>query len=794
MKQLLYIFLAFSLPTVLFGQASYKLTGKTTDKTGSPIPFATVSLWIAGQASAYKATNTNDIGEYTIAQIEQGSYTLKVEMMSFATQEMALTFDAQTLPTTYQNITLSEGTKELKEVTLEAKKEFIQVTADETIVRPDANPTTQGGTATDVLQQVPSVQVDANGNITMRGGRPNVTINGRMSGMGDMRRGGGMNPLDQINAEDIESISISNNPSARFDAEGGGGLIDIRLKRDKQLGTHGMVSIGGGFPRGRAMWNTRLNHRAKKWNVFAGYGGRIDNRLGTGDVERKTFLPNQNLRQLLDQAQVTGNSGNNHNLRTGADYYFSDKTTIGIEGTFGYRYGNGDDMTRSNFINDFTTNAIDSLTRQLTYSTNISQTIEYNAVFRHEFKKAKQELTATFSQTFADDISDNNLQIQHLRADFSNLQNPTDRRTDNDNKNIITNAQIDFSTPHGKKGVFETGIKITARELNTAAYVENFSYALNNWEKDARISNTFAFTENVQAGYLAYRNSLGKWDYSTGLRLENVQMRGNVVGIENTKFSKDFFNLFPTARISYNINQDQFVKISFARRITRPNFGDLNPFVDISNPLNYRTGNPNINPEFAYNFELGYNRVWDKFTFSPSIFYRLRTDIVQRIALLNPETSITTSMPENIGRGNVYGIELTGSGKLTKWWDLNLNYSFFQNDIIADQVGRGVNSSVNSWTARVNNNFTFWTNARLTMNLFYNSPSVIAQGRTLPVFGMGLGFQKPFWDKKASIGVNIRDMLYTMRFGSEIQGANFNQTSFIQRDTRVIMANFRYRF
>jgi outer membrane receptor protein involved in Fe transport len=796
MRKIAYTFLLLLLPFISFAQSGYKLAGTAKDAEGKPVAFATVSLWIAGQATAYKATNANENGEYSFEQIAQGTYNLKAEMVGYTTQEKQVVFDAQTLPTTVQNIALPNANNQLKEVVMEGQKEFIETTPDAVIIRPDANPATQGGTATDVLQQTPNVQVDANGNITMRGGRPNVMVNGRMSGMGDMRRGGGGgNPLDQINAEDIESISISTNPSARFDAEGGGGLIDVRLKRDRQLGTHGMLSIGGGVPRGRMMSNFRINHRTKKTNVFIGYGGRIDNRLGDGETERKTLNLDQSLRQMLDQNSVSANHGFNHNIRFGGDYYFTDKTSLGFEGSYGIRDGRNDETTTSNFINNFTTNAIDSLTRQLNKSTSMSNNLDYSLIFHHEFKKPKQELNITFSQVFGQDDSNNDLNIQHLFTDFTSTQNPTLRRTDNGNANMITNFQADYATPHGKKGVFEVGTKITMRDLNTDSYVENFEAGLNDWLKDIRISNTFAFNESVQAGYLAYRNSLNKWDYSVGLRGENVIMTGKVVAVENSDFRKDFFNLFPTARIAYNINKDQFIKLAFARRISRPNFGDLNPFVDISNPLNYRQGNPAINPEFMYNFELGYNRIWDKFTFSPAIFYRLRTNVVQRINVLDAETGISTSMPENIGQGNNYGVELTGSGRFTKWWDLNVSYTFFQNDIIADQVGRGVNSSINSSNIRINNIFTFWNNARLSFNTFYNSATAIAQGTVLPVFGMGMGFQKPLDSKrKASIGVNVRDMFYTMRFGSETQGINFAQNSYIRRDTRVVMANFRYRF
>jgi outer membrane receptor protein involved in Fe transport len=770
-----------------------KISGKVMDEaTGKPVEFATVVLKKSGETQMYKGGNTDLNGDFMFDNIPLGAYQLEVAFVGYKAKTIPnIALSAQAPQVVMSQLSLSGDEKILNEVVIQGQKEFIQTTPDAIIIKPEANVTQAGSTATDVLQNVPSVQVDQNGNISMRGGRPNILINGRSSGFGDMRRGGGMmgfNPLDQINAEDIESISISNNPSARFDAEGGGGLIDIKLKRDRQLGTHGQVNLGYGAPRNRVNGNLRINHRTKNMNMFLSYGARFDKRKNLSETDRTTYdALGESITQLLDQEQNGINRNQNHNIRIGGDYYFTEKTTLQAEASYSTRFGKSEDFLESLFFDENGDLAV--TTNQKTNNEQKSNNFEYNLTFRHEFKKAKQNITASFVQVFSDDDGESLLAVESTET----TQNRS-RLSESDNQNINTNFQLDYAHPIGSKGLLETGYKLSLRDLNTDSDFENKTGDV--WERDDLLSNEFEFQEQVHAGYIAYKNSLGKWDYSVGIRAEQVMMEGNVFSTQPTVgFEKDFLNFFPTARIAYNVDDTQFLKISYNKRISRPNFGDLNPFRDITNPLNIRTGNPDLNPEFNHNFELGYSKVWEKYTFSPTVFYRHQTDVVQRITtLLDDDSSITISKPENIGLARNYGIELMGTAQWTKWWDMNTSFSMAQNEIEATEEGRGIDSRVSTWNARFNSNFTFWENSRLSVNAFYNSPRAIAQGTIRPIYAFGIGFQKPILNKKGSIGFNVRDIFYTMRFGSETRGANFIQTTNTRRDTRMVMVNFRYRF
>jgi iron complex outermembrane recepter protein len=513
----------------------------------------------------------------------------------------------------------------------------------------------------------------------------------------------------------------------------------------------------------------------------------LDKRRVSTETERTSLLEEEGggfYESLLDQNMKGVNRNQNHNIRLGSDYYFTEKTILSAEVSGSLRRGDNDETLKTLIQNG---QSDSRLTEQRTLSDQLSNNLEYNLSFKHEFKKPKQEISAVFLQNYSQDNGEANLTIES-----SDVGLERQRNSKNDNRNVNTNFQLDYAHPIGKKGMFETGYKLSVRDLNTDSDFENF--VLDRWIYDGILSNEFEYQEQVHAGYVAYKNSLGKWDYSLGIRAEQVQMEGEVQSLQtNDGFSKDFLNFFPSVRLAYNLDETQFIKISYNKRISRPNFNDLNPFVDISNPLNLRAGNPDINPELSHTFELGYNKTWEKYTLSPTLFYRHQSNVVQRIiGLVND--SVSLSRPENVGFLRNYGIELSASARFTKNWDVNASYTFAQNEVVADESNAGVSSSVNNWNARFNSNLVIVSDLRFSVMAFYNSARAIAQGTFLPVYMMGLGLQKPILKKKGSIGLNVRDLFYSMRFGTETKGENFEQKSSTRRDTRVVMANFRYRF
>jgi outer membrane receptor protein involved in Fe transport len=848
----LFLLICLLIPNLLWAQAvsTGKISGRVLDKSkAQPVEFANVVVKRSGDSTVVKGVVTDTKGEFVIENLKFGRYDLTIFFVGY--QKMTLTgitINPQGPNARLDKIELNEDSKQLAEIVVEGKTEFIQTTPDGIVITPSANPTQTGGTAADVLQQAPSVQVDANGGVTLRGGNPNILINGRNSsfgggggrgmGMGGMGGGGG-GGLDQISADEIESIEINTNPSARFDADGVGGLINIRLKRDRQLGTHGNFNFNLGN-RWRTGLGGRINHRTEKWNFFASYFGRLDKRLGEDLTERFTDTytsldPNID-RTYLSQTRDNRTVGQFHNVRAGVDYYFSEKESITFEAMYGFRdfESTGALRSRTLAIND---RSFRLGNNQDNTTIDKGNNYEFSLNYKKEFAKKRQEMLASVTTSFGNGRQILDLVNQAVLADGSILNLPSNLTQNglNANRNNTTSVQFDYSHPVGKNGLFETGYKGIIRTLNTDADWTRLNRLTQVFEPNTLINNEYRYNENVQAVYTAYKSKMGKFDYSLGLRFEQVWYGGNLTA-ENQKesFDRQYFNVFPTARIAYNINQktSEFIKLSYSRRIDRPGFGDLNPFRDISNPLNIRLGNTNLQPELINVVELGYNKFWNKITINPNLFYRYRTNLVQRLSLpigtedaeflngLNlseeQKNQVFVNSPINIGFSHSYGAEMIASAEITKWFTMNGSASFFRTIIeggqMAEDLKVNINSSVSSWNLRGSLNFTPAKTWRIQMNAFYNSPQAVAQGERLGFYAVGFGVNKNLWNNKGGIGINIRDMFYTMIFGSTSFGQStreitpigggapytqfttFNQTSSVRRDTRNIAINFRYRF
>jgi outer membrane receptor protein involved in Fe transport len=775
-----------------------KISGKIVDKEKKE-GFIGVSVVVKHlrDSSFIKGTVTNEKGEYVIEGLKAGRYELSTDFIGYKKEIITnIPVTPKNTEAKVQNIELVEDSKVLNEVVVEEKKEFIQATADGIVVNPANNPTQQSGTAADVLRDVPSVRVDESGNVTLRGGRPNILINGRQSnfggGGGRGGWGGGGGGLDQIAADDVESIEINTNPSSKFDADGVSGLINVRLKRDRQPGTHGNVNLAVGN-RERVFGGFRLNHRTTKWNTSFGYNARFDNRLSENITERNTFSLNQQMNQNHDFK----NHSENHNFRAGVEFNPNSKNTLNFDAIIGVRgtWNDGALITRnfqnSNFLNG---------NKQDNNSANAGLSYDFTLAYKGDLKNKGQEISASVSTSlgFGDDRQ--SLSKRIFLGDGTSISDLSrfSQNTLNNTRNNITTIQFDYTHPFGEgKGVLETGYKAIIRNLKTNFELDSLNKNLSIWQRDLIRSNDFAYNESVHAAYISYKNKWKKWDYTAGLRFEQVWLDGTTVSAnQNIAYTKQYFNIFPTARIAYNFTPGEFLKLSYSKRIDRPNFNDLNPFIDVSNPLNLRQGNPNLNPELIHVLELGYNKFWDKVSITPNIFYRRRTNLVQRIITLDPSGIVAMSTPFNIGSSDAYGIDFVGSYEPIKWFSVNGGFSGFQTTINpSENQSATINSTVTTWNTRLNLNFTLWKQLRLQIGGMYNAPTAIAQGENIGFYSFNAGLQMPLSkDKKWSIGLMARDIFYTMKFGSITYGENFSQSAIVLRDTRMIMLRVNYRF
>ncbi|TAE72149.1 MAG: TonB-dependent receptor [Bacteroidetes bacterium] len=811
MKKITIIFIFF-LMLVSFSQAQDwrnfnegKIVGTITDKDKKEgIPGVSVVIKHLRDSTYTKGFTTNEKGEFIFENLKAGRYELYTDAVGMKKFMMTNIPVMPKMPEAkIPPIVLEDDTKTLNEVVIEDKKDFMQVTADAIIINPQNNPNTQSGTAADVLRDVPSVRVDESGNVTMRGGRPNILINGRQSnfggggGRGGMGGGMGGGGLDQISADDVESIEINSNPSAKYDADGVSGMINVKLKRDKQPGTHGNVNLAVGN-RQRVFGGFRVSHKTAKWTTSLGYNARFDNRLAENLTDRTTFFPNNNV-QFLSQNRNFKIHSENNNIRAGVEFSPNEKTTFTFDATIGVRksWNDGDLLTKT-FNNGIYNNG----SSQGTNTSSNSLSYDFTLGYRTELKKKGQEITATIATSLGNGDDRQSLVNRIMMGDGTTINtNILTQSTLNGTKNNITTLQFDYTHPLAEKyGTIETGYKAIIRNLNTNFDLDSINKNNNNaWERNLLRSNDFTYNESVHATYISYKNKTGKWDYTAGLRFEQVWLDGNTINQnQNTSFQKQYFNIFPTARIAYNFGQGQFIKLSYSKRIDRPNFDDLNPFVDVSNPRNLRQGNPDLNPEKIHVLELGYNKFWKNFSLSPNIFYRKRWNLSQRVLTLQQDNITTISTPINIGSSDAFGVDITGSFDPVKlkWFTLSGGISAFQTTINAGagQVSN-INSTVQTWNGRLNANFTLWKGARLQIGYMYNAPTATAQGENIGFYSFNGGLMQTLDKKKKwSLNLMVRDIFYSMRFGSTTRTETLIQNSIILRDTRMIMLRLNYKF
>ncbi|WP_026999823.1 outer membrane beta-barrel family protein [Eisenibacter elegans] len=749
-----------------------------------PLPMAVVVLYGAKDSAMVKSAVSNIEGQFQLDQLKPGQYYLEVNMMGYQKTKIPLEYKGGNW-VDMGAIQAKSSSVGLEEVVVQARQEMMINTAEGTLIRADANIAQAGGTVLDLLRNVPGVVVDADGNVTLRGTSVNVLIDGRNSGLAGGI--GGQSNLAQIPASAVETIEISPTASAKYDAEGEGGVINIRLKKAKNDGNNGSVNLSAGT-QDLYSGSVRLNMKRNKVNVFVGYDGRFDRRLGFATTDRRIFGENN---FGISQRNEFNNTDYSHNFLGGIDYDLTPRTRIGFEGLYTLNYRDDDESLRSRFLD-----ANQALTEQnLRTNREIDNRTmyEFAFTFRHRFTQKGRELSASYSQTGRDRTENTDISTFLLDAEGAQLnQDPFLQRTLNQDPYTLSTAQIDYTQPLAKNHTLETGYKAIIRNLRTNTGIDNFRRNDQVW--DPVVANRFNYDEQVHALYLIFKGRLSeKWDYNLGLRAEQTFVEG-LSNADNNRFRKEYFNFFPNLRIGYQIAQTQTIRLNHATRINRPGFWWLNPFVDITDSLNIRTGNPDLDPEIIHSTELTYNWIGKKFTFSPSLFFRFRENAIQRVVTVD-EFGVSTFRPLNAGTAYTAGVEMVGTWQVADWWDMNANYSLFQNQVNATGVDAiDVVQSTLSWNARLISNFTLPKDFRLQFIGNYSSPFAIAQGEIIERYFVDLGLQTKIMQKKGTLGLVVTDVFNTLEFGFRTFGDTFEQSRVFKRNTQRVILSFSYQF
>lgn len=797
LKVLPFILLLF-LPTFLFSQsrgqwqgkpdggAPPSIIGKVVDgTTKTPLEFATVTLFNQSDSAMVTGAITDIDGAFAL-ETRPGSYFLKIEFIGFEPMTInEVAFEPGKRTVDLGEVVLSTEASLLEEIEVRAEKSTMQLSLDKKVFNVGKDLANSGGTAADVLDNVPSVTVDVEGNVELRGaGGVRILVDGKPSGLIGISNSDGLRNLP---ANMIDKIEVVTNPSARYEAEGMSGIINIVLKKDRKQGVNGSVDLTLGAPDtyGTAV---SLNYRKDRFNFFTNYSLRYRKGPGSGDSYQEFY--DNGLTYITENTSRRTRGGLSNGIRFGADYFFNDKNTLTT--AFNFRRSDDDNFNRIHY-RDYE----NSINNQVRFTERIDDevekenNIEYSLTYRKLFQRKDHELTFDFRYQDEEEDESSEFLEQYYLADEVTPSGKADLQQQSQNvernKNMI--FQVDYQLPFSEDGKFEAGLRSGIRDITNDFSVLQF-------EDDAWIAidgftNNLLYDENIHAAYATLGNKFDRFSWSAGLRAEYSDVRTELEQTNEVN-PRDYFNMFPSVFLGYEFNEKNTFQVSYSRRIRRPGFWELNPFLTFSDARNIWGGNPDLNPEFTNSYEVGYLKYFDKGTLTSSIFYRHTDDVIERIRLVTSDTTSETR-PRNLSTRDDYGLEFTFSFDPTKKWRINGNVNFFRSQTEGEFEGIDLSNDTYTWFGRLSNRVTIFDKVDLQVNFNYRAPRKNSQGRSLAMWNVDPAASMDVLKNKGTLTLSVRDLFNTRRRRYISEGDNFYVEGDWRWRARQTTLTFNYR-
>ncbi len=811
--------------------------GKVVDKSGKGVGYATVQLYGMQFDTLTKSMKetlisgqiTQDNGDFSLEKLPVfGEFTLKISFIGYTETSQKVSFGMK--PPTgggapgggrpsgapgqgnwggggmgganfdkdLGNIKLLDDTQTLETVTVTAEAATTTLALDKKVYRVDKDASTAGGNAQDALRNVPSLSVDLDGNVSLRNGSPQIFVDGRPTTLS----------LDQISADAIESVEVITNPSAKYDAGGGtAGIINIVLKKEKRLGYNGNVRAGINTRKGYNLGGD-INARGDKVNLFA--SGMLNNMRGFSDAEtaRQNLFgtPRTNVTQTVDGLM----EGYFANGRGGIDWFIDNRNTLTISGSY----------TRGHFEpNDEITTRTDSLFQTgTTFSESFRSSVQdrnfrnlgSSIQFKHLFPKAGAEWTA--------DLNYNRVKFNggsDFRTQFSSGAESLERQMSEGSGQFIT-FQSDFVNPINDKMKLEGGVRVAMRRNKNDNENAYFDQADGMWVPVTSLADHFKFNDDVYAAYGQFSHQFEKWGYQVGLRAESSFYGGELTD-RDSSFSINYpISLFPSVFFTRKINDLDNIQFAYTRRINRPNFFQTMPFLDFSDSLNLRRGEPTLRPEFMHSMELSYQNVFNKgHNLLVSVYFKQANDLITNYQFtefnedLGKEVLITSYANSNSSKA--YGGEITLKNSFFNFLDFTTNVNLYQSKLDASNVESSLVIDQFSWfvkeliQVKLPAGFSFQLSGEYRSRASFTpnegnrmpwmaGPTNTAQGYTLANWFVDAALRKDLMDRKATLTLNVNDIFRTRRSGTYTESDIFIQDTWRVRDPQVFRLNFSYRF
>lgn len=758
-----------------------KISGTVIEKVSKQhLEYATITFTNGTSTKAIAGGITNTKGEFSI-DINPGTYDIKIEFISF--KPIIIKNRKLLEKTNLGQIALEEDSTQLNEVVVRAEKTNVEIKLDKKVYSIGNDLMVKGGTVSDVLNNIPSVAVDIDGAISLRGNE-NVTIfiDGKPSNAININEA-----LRLIPADAIDKVEVITNPSARYDAEGGAGILNIVLKKGKNLGFNGTFIGAIGYPENNSLSGT-LNYKTKKYNLFTNQG--YANRLYPGNAlyETNYLNPKPNSPNFIRETRDNEDKNKSYNGNLGIEWSITDSASW--TNSINYRKSEENNLDNVTFNNEFLDASNNYIRTRISNEDAKDEDFEFKSNFIKKFKKEGHKLNVDLQISSNEDKEIANIDDSENGIDITEISQKNDREL----------IQSDYVLPLGKNGQFEAGYR--------GNFTDQLSDVLvyNNGVINANYSNKLEYLEKVNALYTQYGLKINKFSYLFGLRWEDTNVNVNNLTI-NSYTEKKYNNFFPSAFITYEFSEESSLSLNYSRRISRPRGRLINPFSNYSSNINIFQGNPNLDPAMSDAFDFGYLKKWSKLLLSTSLYTNRTTDAFLFVRLNSGDevngVPVILTTPINIGTELRTGFEFNLNYSPYKWWKLNGNFNFFNIDTKGEYtytdfknqvVTQNFDRNASSWSTRLNSRVTLPYKIDWQTNMFYFGDQNTAQGKVIGVFSMNLGFSKDIMKDKGTLAFNISDVFNTrkMKMQTLIEDVAYSNVE-RQRSVRQYTLSFTYR-
>ena len=751
--------------------------------SGNPVAYATIVIRSLEDGSTITGSITKDDGTFELKKLPEGTFTFEVQYIGYKKHSREVTISKKNRKVELGVITLDEEAEELNGVEVVAERTTIEQRIDRKVVNVGKDLTTAGATASDIMNNIPSVNIDQQtGQLTLRGNsNVRVMVDGKLSNVPVEQL------LRQIPSTSIKQIELITNPSAKYNPEGMSGIINIILHKNANIGFNGNLNTGLTVGE-EAKFNSSidLNYRNGKVNVYGNYGNNIGKYVNSGFINR----PDENSRQEFDFL----NNNKSHLFKVGIDFYINDKHTVSVFTNQNYFDGQADGITDVTYADDPSRNQV-----QFFSPDNNNHSEQYNFDYKWEFEKEGHniELEIDHNRFEDDEESDFNFRGASLFPDYTDFVN-----TERDQ----TFINLDYVNPLDSISKLEAGLE--SRVFDSNIDYESTGLSFNsNGDLVATPSTEFNYDMDIYSAYVTFGQNYNKWSYQIGLRVEDVEVKADTNQVR--AFTDKYTELYPSAFVTFNPSDKNQFQISMSRRVDRPGLTQVNPIREWATPLISSFGNPSLEPQFTMSYETNYTRRFEKGSLTAGVFYRSVKDEINRalyIDRLDLNKVILTY--DNFDDTSAYGLEISSNYKATKWWNFNISFDLYSqtqrgvterlledtatatpDDIVAEEFE--VDNT--AWNFRMNNSFI--VNKNLTFQLFgfYRGENRTIQVDVDPMYFINMGARYNFLDGKATFSANFNDVFNTMRFGFEGERP-YPQNGKFFWESQNVFVGLSYRF